>query len=66
MQNPLITWWGKKMTDLQKDVLIGLIFVTGIFGFISGEYIVSTVLFASAAIFSNIRLNKKMQSEQLN
>lgn len=54
------------MTDLQKDVLIGLIFVTGIFGFISGEYIVSTVLFASAAIFSNIRLNKKLQSEQLN
>jgi len=52
------------MTDLQKDVLIGLIFASGIFGFISGEYIVSTVLFASAAIFSNIRLNHKMQSDE--
>jgi hypothetical protein len=54
------------MSDLQKDVLIGLIFIIGIFGFISGEYVVSTVLFASAAISSNIRLNRKLHSEQLN
>ncbi|MEI6270685.1 MAG: hypothetical protein WCP01_17555 [Methylococcaceae bacterium] len=37
-----------------KDILIGLLFITGILGFISGEFIVSTVLFAGAAIFSNI------------
>ncbi|MDD5269195.1 MAG: hypothetical protein PHO08_19100 [Methylococcales bacterium] len=37
-----------------KDILIGLLFVIGILGFFSGEFIISTVLFASAAIFSNI------------
>jgi hypothetical protein len=39
---------------LQVALLIGLLFTTGIVGFISGEFIVSTVLFAGAAIFSNI------------
>jgi hypothetical protein len=42
------------MNTLYKDILIGLLFVTGIWGFISGEFIVSTVLFASAAIYSNM------------
>ena len=37
-----------------KDILIGLLFVTGILGFFSGEFIISTILFASAAIFGNI------------
>ena len=47
------------MSDFQRDVFIGLMFLTGIFGFISGEFIVSTVMFASAAIFSNIAINKQ-------
>ncbi|WAK01365.1 hypothetical protein [Methylobacter sp. YRD-M1] len=42
------------MNSFQKDILIGLIFITGILGFISGEFIISTVLFASAAIASNV------------
>ena len=46
--------WGEAMSILNKDILIGLFFITGIVGFISGEFIVSTVLFAGAAIFSNI------------
>ena len=37
-----------------KDFLIGLLFITGILGFISGEFIVSTLLFAGAAIFGNM------------
>ena len=45
--------WGEAMST-NKDILIGLLFITGILGFISGEFIVSTVLFAGAAIFSNI------------
>ena len=47
------------MNDLQRDVLIGLMFLTGIFGFISGEFIVSTVVFASAAIYSNIAITRQ-------
>ncbi len=42
------------MNALNKDILIGLLFVTGIWSFISGQFIFSTVLFAGAAIFSNL------------
>ncbi len=47
------------MNDFQRDVLLGLMFIAGIFGFISGEFIVSTILFASAAIYSNIAIRKQ-------
>ena len=50
------------MTELQKDILVGLLFVTGLFGFISGAFIVSAVVFAVSAIFSNIHLTSRMQS----
>ncbi|MGZ4976740.1 MAG: hypothetical protein ACXV8O_06260 [Methylobacter sp.] len=50
------------MTDLQRDILIGLMFVVGILGFLSGEFIVSTIMFATAAIFSNIVLNYRSLS----
>ncbi len=46
------------MTTFTRDVLISLMFIVGIVGFISGEFIISTVLFASAAIFSNVHLNR--------
>jgi len=42
------------MNDINKDILIGLLFIIGICSFISGQFIVSTVLFAGAAIYSNI------------
>ncbi len=45
------------MSDLHKDILVGLLFLTGILGFMGGEFIVSTVIFATAAIFSNIHYN---------
>ncbi len=47
------------MNDFKKDLIMGLIFITGIYGFISGEFIVSTVLFAGAAIYSNILLTRR-------
>ena len=47
------------MSNLSKDILTGIMFVTGLFGFISGEFIISSTLFASAAISSNIHLNSK-------
>ena len=49
------------MSDLQKDILNGLAFITGIVGFISGEYIISSALFASTTFASNININRKKQ-----
>ncbi len=47
------------MNDLSKDILVGLVFVTGLLGFVSGEFIISSTLFATAAVASNINLNRK-------
>ena len=48
------------MTDLQKDVLNGLAFITGVIGFLFGEFIISSTLFAGTAIASNININRKL------
>ncbi len=54
------------MNDLHKDILTGTVFAIGLLGFISGEFILSSTLFASAAIASNINLNRKrVKSGQL-
>jgi hypothetical protein len=42
------------MSELKRDVLIGVLFVSGMLGFMTGEFIVSTVFFAAAAVFSNL------------
>ncbi|MFI3156266.1 MAG: hypothetical protein QX199_08915 [Methylococcaceae bacterium] len=47
------------MSDLYKDILTGTVFITGLIGFISGEFIISSTLFASAAIASNVNVNRK-------
>jgi hypothetical protein len=47
------------MNDLYQDILIGTLFLGGIIGFISGEFILSSMLFASAAIASKVHLNRK-------
>ena len=49
------------MNDIKRDIIIGLLFVTGIWSFISGQFIVSTVLFGSAAMYSNIAMRAKFQ-----
>jgi CheY-specific phosphatase CheX len=45
------------MSNLTKDILIAALFLVGITGFISGEFIISSAIFASAAIASNIKTN---------
>ena len=50
----------KTMNDFKKDIFIGLMFITGLGSFISGQFILSTVLFASAAIYSNILMRAKL------
>jgi hypothetical protein len=43
-----------KTNNLYRDIATGLFFTTGVFGFMSGEFIISTLLFGAATIFSNI------------
>ena len=47
------------MTNLQKDILTGLTFVTGLIGFFSGEFIISSALLAATTVASNININRK-------
>ncbi len=49
------------MNTIYKDIINGLLFVGGIFGFISGAFIISTVLFGASAIFSNINQQRPTQ-----
>ena len=42
------------MRDFYKDLLIGILFIIGLAGFISGEFIISSTLFAAAAVASNV------------
>ena len=42
------------MSIYYKDILIGLLILVGVSGFISGEFIISSIVFAAAAIASNI------------
>ncbi|MFA5982564.1 MAG: hypothetical protein WC782_00965 [Methylococcaceae bacterium] len=50
------------MTEFKKDIFTGLMFISGIFGFVSGEFVVSTILFAGAAILSNIFVNRNINN----
>ncbi|OAI26345.1 hypothetical protein A1356_11525 [Methylomonas koyamae] len=43
-----------KSNNLYRDILTGLFFTTGVFGFMSGEFIISTMLFGAATISSNL------------
>jgi hypothetical protein len=62
-QKFLLNYWPKvlKMNDFKKDVMIGIIFMAGLYSFVSGEFIISNVLFASAAIATKVDLNKKCE-----
>ncbi|MBT3812729.1 MAG: hypothetical protein HOE45_02830 [Gammaproteobacteria bacterium] len=42
------------MTNLNKGITTATLFIAGLWGFISGQFIISTVLFASATVLSNI------------
>ena len=52
------------MNELQKDILTATMFITGLVGFISGEFIISSALFASAAITSNVNLNLNLNNKR--
>jgi hypothetical protein len=47
------------MTDFHKDIYIGALFVAGMIGFMSGEFVMSSVVFAFASVASNVKFNRK-------
>jgi CheY-specific phosphatase CheX len=49
------------MSTVTKDILIAVLFVIGLVGFISGEFIISSTLFAVTAIATYINVNQKKQ-----
>ncbi len=54
------------MNELSKDIIIAVIFISGLLGFVSGEFIISSTFFAIAAVASNVNLNsKRSKAEQL-
>lgn len=48
------------MANLKKGIVLGLLFIAGIGSFISDEFIFSTLLFATAAVYSNIAKNARL------
>jgi hypothetical protein len=53
------------MNNFYKDILTGAVFITGLISFISGEFIISSTLFATAAIASNVNRNKRNDTGHL-
>lgn len=51
-----------KPINLYKDVVTGLLFTLGVFGFMSGEFILSTLLFGSASLASNLDFKGSVQA----
>lgn len=52
------------MKSFYKDILIAVVFATGLLGFVSGEFIISSALFAAAAVASNINHNRKREQTE--
>ncbi len=51
------------MTELNKDIFISGLFLAGIFGFVSGAYVMSSVLFVTIAVINYVYDNFKQTVE---
>ncbi len=51
-----------KPINLYRDICTGLFFTTGVFGFMSGDFISSTLLFGVATVASNIDFSKSLKA----
>ncbi|MCK9607586.1 MAG: hypothetical protein M0R33_14185 [Methylomonas sp.] len=47
----------KLRNNFFRDIFTGILFTSGIFGFMSGEFVLSTVLFGAASLSSNLNLS---------
>lgn len=43
-----------KSKNLYKDITVGVLFISGVLGFVSGEFILSTAFFFVASVISNM------------
>ncbi|MBD9355476.1 hypothetical protein [Methylomonas albis] len=50
-----------KSNNLYKDIVTGLFFTVGIFSFMSGQFVLSTMLFGAASLFSNLNVAKPIR-----
>ena len=49
------------MNNFNRDIIIALMFITGLWSFVSGQFIVSTLLFGSTTIMSNLIFKAKAE-----
>ena len=47
-----------KTHAMYKDLTTGLFFLAGILSFVSGEFVISTMLFGTASLTSNLQAGK--------
>jgi hypothetical protein len=47
--------------NLYRDVATGLFWTIGKLGFMSGEFVISSILFSVASISSNLDINKSVR-----
>ena len=52
------------MNNFYRDIFTGAMFVTGMMGFLLGEFIISSALFAAATIASIVNINLKVEKKQ--
>jgi len=52
----------KTPINLYRDIVTGVLFLVGVFGFMSGEFVLSTLLFGTASLTSNLDLKDAVQA----
>ena len=53
------------MNNFYRDIFTGAMFVTGMMGFLLGEFIISSALFAAATIASIVNINLKVEKNRV-
>lgn len=50
----------KKSGDYYRDVTVGVCYLSGLFGFMSGAFVVSAALFGTASLISNMNFEREL------
>jgi len=52
----------KPANNFFRDIVTGIFVTTGLFGFISGEFVLSTMMFGAASLSSNLALRDDIRA----
>lgn len=52
----------KPANNFFRDIVTGIFVTTGLFGFMSGEFVLSTLLFGAASLSSNLSLHSDIHA----